>query len=670
MNPARKLRIMAVIGGIGISGILKAETVALRPISVTAPAVAEIGREISPIDSAALRENVALSMADVLGYNTSVFVKNYGRATLSTVSFRGTSAAHTAVTWNGMRIASPMLGTTDFSMIPAYFVDNARLVHGSSSIADTGGGLGGLVSLQSGARDVKEGFSGQYVQGVGLWSTFDEFLRLGYAKGRWKSSVRLSYASSKNDFPFTNHDKKENVYDENHQIVSSYYPRERNRSGAYKDFNAMASAAYDSPGAGRWGIDAWYLSSNRELPILTTDYTNSLRFDNRQREQTLRTVVSWQKFNARHTLTARAGYIHSWLAYDYWRQIGADVISVMTRARSHVNTLYGAFAWRYFPTDKWFFSISADAHRHSVDSHDYASLATPAPGYDRGRTEFSAVAQAKWRPSARWGVGATVREDVVGNTVSAPVPALFADAVIWPKIALSGRASVARNYRFPTLNDLYTVPGGNPDLKPEQGFSYDAGLSTAVTAGEAKVTLSATWFDSRINDWIMWLPSPKGFYVPRNARKVHSYGAEASGGLGMTLPRGWKLDTSLNYSYTASINLSAGNDGDKSYGKQLPYVPRHSGSATIKASWRKWTLSYRLQAYSERFTMSSNEYSLTSRLPAYTVSNISVDRSFRLWRLDWQAKLAVNNLFNADYQTVLSRPMPGINFEFFLSVGW
>ena len=83
-----------------------------RPLS-------EVGVQKTTFDSVALKENIALSMADVLSYNSSVFVKSYGRATLSTVSFRGTSPSHTQVTWNGMRLNNPMLGMTDFSMIPS-----------------------------------------------------------------------------------------------------------------------------------------------------------------------------------------------------------------------------------------------------------------------------------------------------------------------------------------------------------------------------------------------------------------------------------------------------------------------------------------------------------------------------------------------------------------------
>ena len=94
----------------------------------------DIGVQQTRFDSLVLKENIALSMADILTFNSSIFVKSYGRATLSTVSFRGTSASHTQVTWNGMRINNPMLGMTDFSMIPSYFIDDASLLHGTSSV--------------------------------------------------------------------------------------------------------------------------------------------------------------------------------------------------------------------------------------------------------------------------------------------------------------------------------------------------------------------------------------------------------------------------------------------------------------------------------------------------------------------------------------------------------
>lgn len=86
----------------------------LREVVVTTKRpMKDIGVQKTTVDSAALKENIALSMADVLTFNSPVFVKSYGRATLSTVAFRGTSPSHTQVTWNGMKINNPMMGMTD-----------------------------------------------------------------------------------------------------------------------------------------------------------------------------------------------------------------------------------------------------------------------------------------------------------------------------------------------------------------------------------------------------------------------------------------------------------------------------------------------------------------------------------------------------------------------------
>ena len=66
--------------------------------------------------------------------------------------------------------------------------------------------------------------------------------------------------------------------------------------------------------------------------------------------------------------------------------------------------------------------------------------------------------------------------------------------------------------------------------------------------------------------------------------------------------------------------------------------------------------------------MSSNDITLTGALPPYFMSNISLEKNLKFRPVDLQLKLAVNNLFNEDYLSVLSRPMPGINFEFFIGI--
>lgn len=633
----------------------------------------DIGVQKTKFEPIALKENISLSMADVLTFNSSVFVKNYGRATLSTVAFRGTSAAHTQVTWNGMRINNPMLGMTDFSTIPSYFIDDASLLHGTSSVNAVGGGLGGLVQLATTPAN-QEGLGLQYIQGIGSFKTFDEFVRLTYGDRHWQTSLRAVFSSSPNDFKYRNHDKKENIYDENKNIIGSYYPIERNRSGAFKDMHILQEAYYNTLGGDRLGLNAWYFQSNRELAMLTTEYGDEIDFDNRQRERTFRGIMSWDHTRERWNIGTKAGYIHTWMAYDYMRDKGNGVMASMTRSRSKINTIYTGTEANYTPAEPWYFTANFSLHQHFVRSEDKNIIKQDGNkaivGYDQARIEMSSSISAKWRPTDRFATSIVLREELYGDKWSPIIPALFLDWVISEKGNVVAKASLSKNYRFPTLNDLYFLPGGNPNLKYEHGFTYDVGVSFEL-GKENSYSLKGglNWFDSTIENWIIWLPTMKGFFSPRNVKNVHAYGIESNAQLAWLLTSDWKIDLNGTFSWTPSINHGDPiSPADQSIGKQLPYIPEYSASLTGRLYWNSWSFLYKWNYYSQRYTMSSNDITLTGHLPPYFMNNISLERSLTFKWADLTLKGTINNLFNEEYLSVLARPMPGINFQFFVGI--
>ena len=642
----------------------------LDAVNVTAQRpLSRIGLQYTHIDSAALRDNISLSMADVLGFNSSVFVKSSGRATLSTVAFRGTAPSHTAVTWNGLPVNSPAMGLTDFSMLPSYLIDDASLLHGASSLTRTSAGMGGMVDLSTSASEIEEGFNAQYVQGVGSFTTLDEFLKLTYGNDRWKFSTRAVLSTSDNDFSFVNKDRKEFVYDENHNIIDSYYPNDKNRNGEYSDFHVLQQIYYTAPKQHNIGLQVWYTGSVRHVPLNTVDYVDSRDYIKKQRDNIIRAVASWQHRANKMTFNARAGYVHQWNAYDYAIERSEGVMTHSITSRTKVNTFYGDGDWNWSPAGNIYLSANVSVKHDNVSTIDHAALAG-VKSYDESRCDIGAAISARWQATPRLGLSAVIRQDIAGDNIDSPTPALFADYVVYRPANVTIKGSIARNHHFASLNDLYFLPGGNPDLKAEHGWSYDFGASmNKVIGSNSSISASVNWYDSYIKDWILWLPTFKGFFQAQNIRNVHAYGIESSIGFANRFNRDWALDINANIAWTASINDSEPmSPNDKSAGKQLPYVPKLSAALTGHLTWKLWALQYKWCYYSKRYTMSSNDETISGYLPRYFMSNLSIERRIPLRTLQLTAKLAINNLFDADYQTIMSHPMPGTNFEFFISL--
>jgi len=632
----------------------------------------KIGIQETKLDTVALRDNIALSIADVLTFNSSVFVKQYGRGSLSTIAFRGTSASHTQVSWNGMKINSPMLGMTDFSMIPSYFIDDASLLHGSSSLNMSGGGLGGAVVLSTEPEEYK-GLGLQAVQGIGSFGTFDEFLRMNWGNDHWQISTRAVYTSSRNDFTYRNYNKK----------IDGVYPVDTNRCGAIKDFHILQEAYYNTGNGDRFGINAWYMSSTRGVPMLSVDYRNNQSYINEQGEKTLRSVLSWDHERYGFNLHTKAGYNGTRQSYDFIKDKGNGQMVQMVESRSRINTVYAQSEAEFFLPGNWMLTAQLAAYQHFVESKDRNATSLTgasviegntqriAIGYRQARFEMLSYISAKWQPTQRLGLSASLREELYGDSFTPLIPAFFADYLISHKGNIRLKASASRNFRFPTLNDLYFMPGGNPDLKPEKGISYDAGVSFAAAKDDRySIDGEITWFDSYIDDWIVWIPTFKGYWTPKNIKQVHAYGIETKANGFLQLASNWQLHLSGSFSWTPSINNGDPADwADEAIGKQLVYVPLLSSSVNGSLAYKTWKLTYKWCYYSERFTTSDNEIKTKiGRVLPYFMNDIVLEKRFMTKPAEFSLKLAVNNIFNEEYESVLNRPMPGRNFEFFIEV--
>ena len=208
---------------------------------------------------------------------------------------------------------------------------------------------------------------------------------------------------------------------------------------------------------------------------------------------------------------------------------------------------------------------------------------------------------------------------------------------------------------------------GNSKLTPERVTQYNFGLvydhsSHGVISA---VKMTADIYYNKVKDKIVAYPKGQQFrWTMLNLGLVDIKGVDVSGLITVNpLP---KLFVTARLQYTFQRAIDVTNPADNYYRDQIPYIPRHSGSAVINAQWRGWGLNYSWIYVGERYNQQENiRYNYTQ--PWYT-SDISLSKDFTLGRVNLRGLLEVNNLLSQDYDVILNYPMPKRNYRVTLTV--
>lgn len=209
-----------------------------------------------------------------------------------------------------------------------------------------------------------------------------------------------------------------------------------------------------------------------------------------------------------------------------------------------------------------------------------------------------------------------------------------------PRLAVEYRAgdnlniygSWSRVYTAPRLNDMYyngTRSRGNPDLKPESGYSQTVGLDWAMTKN---TLLRFSLFHSYLNDAIRWDRSITPYEV-RNLNKEDKRGIDLS--LQHKIGATWEWE--LAYTYT-KINIDEGRGMRRDPSNSQPNGYR----ASLQYHEGKWKVNLQLSAGTGRedryyvkktyATWDLNaSYSANKRLTLYGVVHNLTDDGYDLY---------------------------------------
>ena len=577
------------------------------------------GFKFYDIDSLRLKDYSLASLTEVLNENTSLYIKNYGSGGTATSSFRGTFAGHTKVTWNGININDPMLGQSDFSLIPSGLVDNVMVSFGGASMDLGNGAIGGIINLENEPKWKSQTLI-DAASGVGSYKRYSELVKVSTGSEHFQSITKGYFSSSKNDFSYLDTEvipeplwKKR----EHSQISQKGFMQEL----YYRKSENVLSARF------------WYESASRDLPGSTLyGYSGE-----KQTDESFRSLVNYDFVKGKEQYFTSAAWMVTNL--DYTSQLYS------INSKNTVKTLVLKSGMTIPVSEYTRFKIVLSNELNSVESNNYSN--------NIRRNNTSLTLSAERKKGKRFGAVILLRETLDDKSFLVPdYSAGFEYRVISGEEHFL-KLNFSRNSKIPSLNDLFWNPGGNPNLKNEYAYSYEIGYKLDHQIFQT-ITLSSEidYFNNHIRDMIQWIPGTSYFWVAENIGSVNSSGFESL--LSAKYLRN-KLSINMNAGYSYTIAREINSISSENTGKQLIYIPKNQVNSTLLVSYKNIYAIVGTNFIGRTFTTSDN----TGFLKGYTRTNITsgVKLNFKENFIDISFK--VENAFNVSYQTIAYYPQPG-----------
>ena len=605
------------------------DTIPLPGITVVSTHIVENGGlQEQKVDSIILSSNPGSSISEILSGFTPVFIKTYGQGSLATSSFRGAGATQTQVLWNDVPINSPMLGQTDFSLFPVFFIDAITLNSGANSLKNASGSFGGNISMSS-VTNWKKNIAASLHQELGSFGYHGTFFSFSAGNTKFQSRTRLFFSGAENDFSFNNIDKDRYNPPTEMRLDAQY-----NQKGVAQDFWLRDG------GSNQLHIALWAQDNDRMIPPTTLVLHHP--GNESQTQQFTRITGNYTHFGDHITFNYRSAWLYDNLVYE---NVISEILST-----NITNSFINALESKYSINSKLSIVGSVAFDYHRVSSSNYPDIAE--------RTQGSMSLSFDYKPFNWLQITAMSKEEFVDQAWSPFIP-LLGVKVGGKNKSVTLHGNIAGNYRMPSLNDLYWNPGGNPDLLPEKGYSTEVGVLWRKKLQDITLTAGATVFQNDIQNWIQWLPdSVFSYWTPQNLKHVIAKGIESQ------LEMSWSAGESTlaikgMYQYVSATVVSSDIQNDGSLNKQLIYVPQHSGNIQARWKFKQLELFYTHQLYGKRYTSADNK----RYMPAYYLGDCRLSYSLLHGRTGLLLTLKANNLFNTDYQAIAHQPMPGRHFS-------
>jgi len=622
---------------VGAQDIFSEDTVNINAVTVTARAAARVTPyTVVEIDPDLISRRKGDDMATLLQSSSLLYVKRYGNHGLASVSSQGAFlGSHTLrdLERNAGQRTRPM-DTVTSRLSRFVAASSVQITSGGSDLNDLSGYLGGKVELSSkplfgsgteASMSLSAGSYGDYGSSAVLTPGGTN---LSVRAGGWANK-------SRNDFLFINRD------------APGGEALMRRTNAAFSSGGFTGDIFYRTDYS-RISMHVWFSDTERELPGPVT--TVQQDFNERQTDRSFRGVVNYSLEHGRLTADVTAGgqcefnrYYHMVTSYNGDNSSSSAIIRAKVALRVTQNT---SLEFR-----------AGDSYEKAVTlSYDGAEI--------RNLISFSVAGRSN--PLPRLNLLLQARQTAVTGMKVSPEFTAGASWLMTPGGEHLLKASLSRNSRLPCLNDLYWIPGGNPDLVPENAAGGEVSWSfLRVWPSGSRGNFDLTLHGSHVNNLIQWVPGQSGLWQAENVRDVNIAGAEARVGRDLSI-RNWILRGVFNYSFARSVVAATEVANDRSPGRQLIYAPLHHANLNLGATGKWFRTGLTAAWESRRYTTSDN----SEWLPGSLMTDAFAGADFRTGAAGWRAEIAVNNLPGLATESVRNYPMPLRTFKIKLTLTW
>jgi vitamin B12 transporter len=566
------------------------------------------------------------SLGEMLSLRFPSNIKTYGgTGNLASASVRGTSSVHTQINWNGFPVNNATTGDADLSLLPLLMADRISLVRGASASLYGSGTFGGAIDITSETYS-KHRFGVSYTNETGSFGSHGNIMELhgGGSIFRYKGGVYSREAV--NDFSY---------YDP----LLAGSPRRIMQHNELSSWGTMHQLSITLPKGNRLEAGGWYQDKQKRLPEILGSLGNGLA---EQSDSSLKVFLKFSHTSPKSSLILKSAWFSDHLRYT--DRLSADDPRYLVYSVFHVKQLLSDIDYRYSFGGK----LVVDAAL--ITSKVFAEVENYGKSVEELRLAGLLAAKLK---VGRLIVNNSLRLERMpaGGLVALPSFGAKWNPFI-TDIAL--HFNLSRKFRQPTLNEKYWTPGGNPSIKPEDGWGSELGLTFSPgLSGSHSLSLDLTGYSTFINNYILW--TGEGTLLsPQNLENIWSRGLEADFVHEFTLHQA-KISSTIDYMFTRSTIVKNSED-PMLIGSQLRYVPLHAGSVSTSLE-RKWlSLGVALSWSGER---SSSELSSASVLSPYLLTSPWAGTNLDWQNLHCDLRIQVYNLFNQSYQVMVAYPMPG-----------